>query len=193
MSNLTKKAIKATFIELLNSRPLGQITVKMIVEECGINRNTFYYHYADLPALIEEIVTEEADRIISAYPAIDSMNTMLEATFEFAAQNKKAILHIYNSVNRDIFERYLWQVCDYVVSAYSVSIMSELPIQPSDRELIERIYRCECFGIVIEWLSNGMPADILTDIDRFCELHKGLPEEMIRRCMQQEAGHQTNQ
>ena len=31
MSDLTKKAIKATFIDLLNSRPLGQITVKMIV------------------------------------------------------------------------------------------------------------------------------------------------------------------
>ena len=56
MPNFTKKAIKETFIELLDERPLNKITVKDIVEDCGINRNSFYYHFEDLPALVEEIV-----------------------------------------------------------------------------------------------------------------------------------------
>ena len=38
-----------------------------IVEKCGINRNSFYYHYQDLPALIEEIIKEEAEAIIRKY------------------------------------------------------------------------------------------------------------------------------
>ena len=41
MPNFTKMAIKASFIKLLNERPLNQITVKDIVLDCGINRNTF--------------------------------------------------------------------------------------------------------------------------------------------------------
>ena len=49
MPNHTKRAIKETFISLLNDRPLNRITVKDIVETCGINRNSFYYHYEDLP------------------------------------------------------------------------------------------------------------------------------------------------
>ena len=69
MPNFTKMAIKATFIKLLNEKPLSQITVKDIVETCGVNRNSFYYHFQDIPALIEEIVTEEADRIIAQYPS----------------------------------------------------------------------------------------------------------------------------
>lgn len=44
MPTFTKAAIKATFISLLNKKPLNKITVKEIVEECGINRNSFYYH-----------------------------------------------------------------------------------------------------------------------------------------------------
>jgi len=36
MANFTKKAIKDTFIELLNERPLSQITVKDIVEKCAL-------------------------------------------------------------------------------------------------------------------------------------------------------------
>ena len=41
MPTFTKAAIKATFISLLNKKPLNKITVKEIVEECGINRNSF--------------------------------------------------------------------------------------------------------------------------------------------------------
>ena len=71
MTNLTKELIRKTFISLLDRYPLTQITVKMLVKECDINRNSFYYHYQDLPALIEEIVKEEADRIMKEYPSIE--------------------------------------------------------------------------------------------------------------------------
>ena len=56
MPNFTRNAIKASFLKLLSQRPLNQITVKDIVEDCGVNRNSFYYHFEDLPALLEEIV-----------------------------------------------------------------------------------------------------------------------------------------
>ncbi len=55
MANFTKQAIKNSLIHLLNERPSGKITVKDIVEDCGINRNSFYCHYADIPSLVEEI------------------------------------------------------------------------------------------------------------------------------------------
>ena len=59
-SELTKKAINQAFLDILAEKPLEKITVRDITERCGINRNTFYYHYQDMPALIEEIVTEES-------------------------------------------------------------------------------------------------------------------------------------
>lgn len=73
MSVFTKREIKNTFLEMLEERPLNQITVKELTQQCGINRNSFYYHYQDIPALIEEIVTENADEIIREYSSIDSM------------------------------------------------------------------------------------------------------------------------
>ena len=44
MSSFTKEVIIKTLFELLNEKPLAKITVKDIVERCGVNRNTFYYH-----------------------------------------------------------------------------------------------------------------------------------------------------
>ena len=47
--------------------------VRDIVEDCGINRNSFYYHFQDIPSLLGEIVTEQTDELIRQYPTISSM------------------------------------------------------------------------------------------------------------------------
>lgn len=182
MPNFTKMAIKQAFINLLEKKPLAQITVKNIVEECGINRNSFYYHYADIPTLIEEIVVEEADRIIEQYPTIDTIEQCLHAAVGFSEQNKKAILHIYNSVNRALFEQYLWKICEYVVKAYLDTNLKNKSIIDSDVEILTQYYKCECFGIAVEWISSGMKGDIEKIIHRICDLKKGMAEQMIERC-----------
>ena len=48
MSGFTKQAIRASFLKLLDTYPLRDITVRMITEDCGINRKSFYYHYQDI-------------------------------------------------------------------------------------------------------------------------------------------------
>ena len=48
MSAYTKQAIKNSFLKLLNERPISRVTVKAIVEDCGINRKSFYYHDQDI-------------------------------------------------------------------------------------------------------------------------------------------------
>ena len=184
MASFTKMAIKAAFLKLLNERPLNQITVKDIVEVCGINRNSFYYNFQDIPSLIEEIVTEEADRIIAEHPTIDSIETCLTAVLDFARQNRRAILHIYNSVNRSMIEQYLWKVCKYAVNTYGNVVFAEKPIKESDRVLILRFYECECFGMVIAWMNDGMKDDYDESIHRLCELKKGMLEEMVERSLQ---------
>ena len=59
MQKDTKKLIFDTFIEQLEKKPFDKITVKDIVESCGINRNTFYYYYSDIYDLLEEVFTKE--------------------------------------------------------------------------------------------------------------------------------------
>lgn len=45
MASFTKFAILKVFGDLAASRPVDKITVKDITDQCGISRNTFYYHY----------------------------------------------------------------------------------------------------------------------------------------------------
>lgn len=180
--NFTKQAIKASFIKLLNEQPLNKISVRDIVEECGINRNSFYYHFHDIPSLIEEIVTEEADMLIHKYPSINTLDECVTLAFQFALQNKKAVYHIYNSVNRDIYERYLMEICDYVVTTYLDTAFGKEAVRESDRAIIIRFFKCELFGLSFEWITNGMKDDAVEEIYRLTELCRGFSDELLKRC-----------
>lgn len=178
---LTKRAIQAAFIELLNERTMNKITVKDITDRCGINRNTFYYHYQDITALLEEICANQVDRIVKEYPTINSIDDCLKAAMKFALENRRAVMHIYNSDNRNIYVNSLWRICEQAVITYADTVLADAQISERDKDLIIRYYKCESFGIILDWISTGMKEEYLQGIHRMCLLKKGQTEELIRR------------
>ena len=181
MPNFTKQAIKAAFLKLLNEMPLNKISVRSIVEECGINRNSFYYHYQDIPSLIEEIAKDEIDSIIAKYPTISSIDECLNLAFRFAVENKRAVLHIYNSINRDIYVRNIMDISEYVVRTYLDTVFGTDAVSEYDRAVTVRLLKCEIYGLCVDWVSNGMKDDAIKEIYRVTELCRGLSAELIRR------------
>lgn len=182
MPNFTKRAIKESFWKLLNEQPLTQISVREIVEECGINRNSFYYHFQDIPSLIEEIVMDAANALIQQHPSITSIDEGVEAAFRFTLDNKKAILHICNSVNRNIYEQYLMRICEYVVTTYFDTVFEKDIVSKSNRDIMILFTKCELFGLFIDWINTGMQDDAIEKLKHLLLLCNGLSSEMIKRC-----------
>lgn len=185
MSNFTKKAIQESFLKLLTERPLSKITVKDIVADCGVNRNTFYYYFEDMPKLIESIVEEDAVEIIQSYPTIEKFEDCLEAAITYALAKKRAVLHIYHSANREIYEMYLWKVCDHTVNAYVTSVLQGKSVRESDLAIVKEYLSGLAFGLFSRWLKNDMNDDIRSMLSRLTEIKKGMIEEMILRCVEE--------
>ena len=170
MANLMKKEIKSTFLQLLEERPFSQITVKEIVKACGINRNSFYYHYADLPALVEEVIDEEIGRFVREQSSFSSMEESMIEALAFFREHKKASYHVYNSVNRDIFDRYLMKNCESVGASYVNSLLSDVPLSEEDRQAVIHFNAYICYGAATRWLESGMTYDIMEDFRRIFQL-----------------------
>lgn len=182
MANFTREAIKSTFIRLLEEKQFSEITVKNIVEECGINRNSFYYHFQDLPSLLEEIIREESDAVIKKYSSVNSIVECFDAIEEFASNRKRTILHIYRSVNRDVFERYLMKTGEYFLSRYIDALAAEGEIDQflisRNKSLIVGYYKCLFFGVIIEWLESGMDEQLAKDFRRIFRLKADTADEL---------------
>ena len=183
--NITKRVIREAFLQLLNEKTLSKITVKDITDRCGINRNTFYYHYQDIPELVEEICALQVDRIVQDYPTLNSLEDCLDAAMKFVLENKRAVMHIYNSDTRNVYVNSLWRVCEYAISTYVNTVFSASQISQSDRALIIRYHKCECLGLLLDWISTGMKEEYLEGIHRIYQLKKGSTEELI--CRSQES------
>ena len=182
MANFTKIAIRETFLQLLEEKPFKEISVRDIVDLCGVNRNTFYYHYRDIPDLLETIVKEDTDALIAQYSQLESLEACLNALIGFVLSRRKSVLHIYRSVNRDISEQYLWRLCDYAASTYFNSVTEDRNVSETDRNMLVTYIKCVTFGVVTGWLENGMKDNMYAFAKRIGELKQGELEEMIQRC-----------
>lgn len=140
MQQFTKRAITEAFIELLNERPFDKITVTDITNRCGVNRNTFYYYYQDIYALVDEVLRDEAAKLVDEHR---EFLTWQEGFFEamgFARQNSKAIYHLYNSVNRARLEEYIYEMSFNTVSAFVLRQSEGMEVRDEDVHDITVLY-----------------------------------------------------
>lgn len=184
MAQFTKKAITESFIKLLNERPLDKITIKDIVEDCGINRNTFYYHFADIPALVESIMEEESRAAFAGQEQGASWEESFIAAAQFALQNKRMIFHIYNSVRREEVERYLNAIAQEAMSRYVERMAEGYRVNTEDKKLITDFYRVALVGMIVDWLNSGMKYDPEQSVRRLGIMLKGNIEAAFKRLEQ---------
>ena len=179
----TKDMIVETFMEMLDEMPYNKITVRGIVQRCGISRNTFYYHFADIPELMETSGREWINQIFTASFQPDSPMGCLAPIFEYGSAHRNALLHLYRSVNREVFVKDLNRFGLYISTQFIENAEAGLStkLNPHDKLILTRYYKCSFVGVVLDWLESGMSYDLLSAASRLCELLAGSAEEAFIR------------
>jgi AcrR family transcriptional regulator len=80
----TMHALHGAALELIEELPLEKITVDLIVARAGIGKATFYRHYATKEDLIDEIATDEIDRLVALSLPLLSLADTLPSSLEVA-------------------------------------------------------------------------------------------------------------
>lgn len=60
---MTKQRLYQALITLLQQKSLREITVRELTELAGISRGTFYFHYADIYALMDQMEAAQLARL----------------------------------------------------------------------------------------------------------------------------------
>ena len=63
----TKLLMAQALKKLIKDRPFSKITVQDIVDECNINRNTFYYHFENNYDLLYFTYSQEVQNIAESF------------------------------------------------------------------------------------------------------------------------------
>jgi AcrR family transcriptional regulator len=73
----TRQSLRRALLELIDEKPLDQITIREIAAAAGIGYNTFFRHHTSKDELVREIVTDELSQLIElSVTTMDSSDTL---------------------------------------------------------------------------------------------------------------------
>lgn len=147
MAQFTKKAILDSFVRLLERTPFDKITVKKIVDDCEINRNTFYYYFNDIYDLLDEWLITETKAIFSKND--DSTNKSITCFKVMSLTNMRVMYNLYNSETRDRLELYLDKIIGYSMRDYVSNKADGIDVSSEDIDLIADFSKNAVVGMIL--------------------------------------------
>ena len=146
MSEITKRAFASSLKKMLAKRPLEKIRVIDITRDCGVNRQTFYYHFKDIYDLLEWVYTNEATKALGGKKTYETWQQGFKQIFQYILNNKEFVLSTFNSVSREYLERYLYNEVYLLLIGVVEEKAKGIPVREKDKSFIADFYNMTCWN-----------------------------------------------
>lgn len=169
MSDITKRAMSAALKNLLKEKKLNKITVQDIADECGINRQTFYYHFQDIYDLVEWTCIEDTEKVLKENRTYDTWQEGFLSVFDLAKKDKTFIYNIYRSVSLEMLEQYLYRLVYPLLKNVVDEKANGQTVREENKKYIADFYKYAFVGVLLEWIRNDMaesPGQIVDRVSR---------------------------
>jgi AcrR family transcriptional regulator len=171
MSNkYAKAAIMSVFLNQLNDKPFDKISVVDIARQAGVSRNTFYYWYSDIYALVDDLFHSETQKIRQESRSFDSWLDGFLHAMQFVGENRRAVYHLYNSISRNKLEAFLYDVTLSDMTRVVEAQARDTGASTEDIHDIAAFYSAALLGLAIRWLDTGMKEDPEAYLENMGEL-----------------------
>ena len=191
MASFTKKEIIKTFFSLLEQKPLSKITVKNIVESCGINRNTFYYYYKDIYDLVDDIFNIETEKVTSQNPVHGHWQEGCLQSMHYLVDHAMIIHNVFNSIKLETIKAYLFKTAHRLLITFSNSVTEGDCVPEEDKNFIANFYSHAFVGIFLDWIRGGMKQEPEKFIGLMGRMLNGSIYDVLKKSAR-DASHQKN-
>ena len=155
----TKRALAESLKKLMRAKPFSKITVTEIVNDCEVNRKTFYYHFEDIYALLSWIFEEEAVNIIKKFYLLNDYDEAIEFIYEYISENQDLLRNAYDAFGSvelsSFFHMSFVGLNESLIESVEQKMHKRLPERT-------REYLCEFLteasgGLLLNIISGNMP------------------------------------
>ena len=159
---MTKQRLYQALITLLQQKSLREITVRELTELAGISRGTFYFHYADIYALMDQMEAAQLARLNdlmdSLLPGIsqEEVPPALVALFTYMTENPDLCTALYGKS---------WEFTRNAKKLIAERCLGEFaPGGGTEEQKYTLVFAVNgCFGTIVAWQEAGFdlpPAEI---------------------------------
>lgn len=131
-----KKLIVQAFIEIGNNDGYDNITINKIAKACNISRTAFYYHFKDIPDVIDYYLQERISKIKTECEKIGDMKKGIEYCTENLIYNFPEYRKLLSSKWRTPAEAYLYKNwIEFAEKIFAIN-QKEIPITIEEKNFL---------------------------------------------------------
>ncbi|GFP74102.1 dihydroxyacetone kinase transcriptional activator DhaS [Clostridium fungisolvens] len=172
-SLITKKALAVSIKELMKTIPLSKISIQEIADNCGLNRQTFYYHFRDKFDLVNWIYYTEVTESISNYRHYDNWTDGMYRTLCYLANNKSFYINALNTPGQNAFDSYFFEFSYELIMGVVNDISLGMKVSDTNKKFICDFYTHAFVGIIVQWIKAGMKESCQTLVDQVKNIVEG--------------------
>lgn len=142
----SQEKIERAFIELLQTRSLGEISVSELIKTTGLNRSTFYANYIDIYDLADK-----------TRGILESEFTSLFADYDYFNDRSGALKMFQHIRENQLFYNTYFKLCyddRHLITTYDPRRAEQEHMESNLRYHIE-FFRNGLNAIIKLWLANG--------------------------------------
>lgn len=160
----TKAAMAAALRSCMQDTPIDKISIKEITDACGLNRQTFYYHFKDIYDLVKWMYVRDINEAIDSNMRAELQEEALYGILQAFDEDRECHLAIYNS--RNYYPNLRQEILDSLTMKFETvfrATFDELGFDSAYREFLLRMYAL----VVFEFIERRARGHAFSTVDGF--------------------------
>lgn len=156
ISLYTKKQFAEALKRAMKKKPFKKITVSELIQDCKVNRKTFYYHFEDIYDLLKWMFDQEAVEVLKHFDLLVDYEEAIHFIMDYVEENDYIINCAYDSMGREELKRFFYaDFMDIVVSL--IDGMEKITGKTLDQDyknFLSFFYMEALAGMLLDWIKE---------------------------------------
>lgn len=175
-SDYTKRAMASSLKILMQQKPFERISIREIMEGCGMKQQNFYYHFDDIYDLLKWMFHEEIVLPLRRHEGVFFWQDGLLQLFRYLQENKAVCQCALRSLGRPFMKDLFMDEINQIVFHVARQLAAPLDWDDKERELkmITRFYVIALSGIIETWVLDELdytPEELIQFADTLLKDH----------------------
>lgn len=156
---LTKTALAASLKKYMEKKSLSKISVREIIEDCGVNRKTFYYHFQDINDLVKWMFEQEAIEVVKQYDLMINYEDAIRFAMDYIEKNKHVCNCAFDALGRDELKRFFYKDFIGIIGGMVDQLAEGLNVPQDYITFVVTLYTEALASFLIDWIRNKSNRD----------------------------------
>ena len=156
-TDATKRLLTDSLKKLMAQKPLDKITIREITDGCGVNRQTFYYHFEDIYDQLRWMYRQEAIELLAQHRGVLIWQDGLLQLFRYLEKNKAICLCTLRSSGSETLRHFLWTDIHDIIHRAVEDMSQAVHATPETQTMLTDFYVSLLAGVTSSWLLGELP------------------------------------